>query len=72
MTAYADAFNRLNSFWRLDYGFYEMFKPYDETSERYVRVKIATSGDMEVSGVLSLNDLNHVKWTHGSPAYLRS
>lgn len=71
-SAYKDAFNRLNSFWSLDYGFYEMFKPMDKTSERYIRVKLSTSGDMEVSGVLALSDLIHAKWEHGSPAYLRS
>lgn len=69
---YADAFNRLNSFRKLDYGFYEMFKPIGGSAEKYIKVKLSASGELDVSGVVGLSDCEHVQWEHGTPEYLRS
>ena len=69
---FKDALNRLNSFGRLNYGFYEMRKPIGGSSDRYVNVKLSTSGELDISGVVSLQDCEHVPWEYGSQEYLRS
>jgi len=69
---YQDAFNRLNSFFNLQYGFYEMFKPIGGTTEKYVKVHLRTNGMVEISGVVGLSDCEHIEWEYGSKEYLRS
>ena len=73
MDKFNDAMNRLNSFRRLQYGFYEMFKPIGgTTNEKYVKVKLSTDGELNISGVVGLQDCEHVEWEHGTMEYLRS
>lgn len=77
VNAYTDAFNRLRSFWKLDYGFYEIFKPIaneqdSETVDKYIKVKLSTTGDLDISGVVSLSDCEHIEWEYGTPEYLRA
>ena len=67
-----DAMNRLNSFGKLDYGFYEMFKPIGGGKGKHVTVKMSTNGYVDVSGVVGLSDCVHWEWEYGSEAYLRS
>ena len=69
---YSDAFNRLNSFGKIEYCFYEMFKPIGGTTEKYIKASLSTSGRLDVSGTIGLSDCEHVPWKHGSPEYLRS
>ena len=69
---YLDAFNFLNSMGKLDYGFYEMFKPIGQSKQKYIKVKLSTAGDLDISGVIALSDCEHVPWEHGSKDYLRS
>ena len=69
---YIDALNRLNSIGKLDHGFYEVFKPIGGTSEKYIKVKLSTTGEIDISGVVGLEDCKHVEWEYGSKAYLRS
>jgi hypothetical protein len=49
-----------------------MFKPLGGTTERYVKVKLSTSGELDISGVIALSDCEHVPWEYGSMEYLRS
>lgn len=50
-----------------------MFKPIGgKTSEKYIEVRVFTSGEMEVSGVVGLADCEHLEWEYGSRDYLRS
>ena len=69
---YQNAFNRLNSVGSLQYGFYELFKPIGGTSEKYVKIRLDTSGELEISGVVGISDCEHVEWEYGSKEYLRS
>lgn len=69
---YMDAVKRLNSFGKLNYGFYEMFKPIGGTDEKYLKVKLSTSGELDISGVVGLSDCEHVEWEYGSMEYLRA
>jgi hypothetical protein len=69
---YIDAMNRLHSFWKLDYCFYEIFKPIGGSTQKYIKVKMYTDGEMDVSGVVDLRDCQHVEWEHGSREYLRA
>ena len=67
-----DAMNMLNSFGKLQYGFYEMYKPIGNSSNgRYLKVKMSTDGRMDVSGVVGLGDCELVHPEHGSMEYLR-
>lgn len=67
-----DAANSLNSFKKLNYGFYEIFKPIGNTTEKYIKVKLSTSGEIDITGVVGLDDCEHVEWKYGSMEYLRS
>lgn len=69
-TTYAK--NKINSFGKLDYGFYEMFKPIGGTTEKYIKVKLSANGILDISGVVGLSDCTKVEWNYGSRAYLRS
>lgn len=74
-SAYTDAFNKLRSFGKLDYGFYEIYKPIgvdNDDCERYIKVKLSTTGDLDISGVVNLKDCEHVEWEYGKPEYLRA
>lgn len=64
--------NKINSFGKLDYGFYEMFKPIGGTTDKYIKVKLSASGILDISGVIGLSDCTKVEWNYGSRAYLRS
>jgi hypothetical protein len=75
VNAYTDAFNKLRSFGVLDYGFYEIYKPIgvdNDDCERYVKVKLSTTGELDISGVVNLKDCEHVEWEYGTPEYLRA
>ena len=67
-----DAMNMLNSFGKLDYGFYEIFKPIGGGNGKYINVKMSTDGYVDISGVVGLSDCVHWNWEYGSEAYLRS
>ena len=67
-----DAMNMLNSFGKLDYGFYEIFKPIGGGKGKHIKVKMSTDGYVDISGVVGLNDCIHWEWEYGSEAYLRS
>lgn len=67
-----DVMNRLNSFGKLDYGFYEIYKPIGGGKGKHVKVKLNTDGYVDVSGVVGLSDCIHWEWEYGSEAYLRS
>ena len=67
-----DAMNKLNSFRKLDYGFYELFKPIGGGKGKFIKVKLSTDGYVDVSGVVGLSDCDHWDWEYGSEAYLRS
>ena len=67
-----DAVNRLNSFGKLNYGFYEIFKPIGGTTEKYIKIKLSSSGELDITGVIGLSDCEHVEWEYGSMEYLRS
>ena len=69
---YNDALNRLRSMGVLEHGFYELFKPIGGTDEKYVKVKVSTKGEVDISGVVGLSDCEHVEWDYGSRDYLRS
>lgn len=69
---YQEAFNRLNSFSKLQYGFYEIYKPIGGSFEKYVKVNLRTNGAIEISGLVELKDCEHVEWEYGSKEYLRS
>lgn len=69
---YQDAVNSLCSFGKLNYGFYEIFKPIGNTTEKYIKVKLSTSGELDITGVVSLDDCEHVEWEYGTMEYLRS
>ena len=64
--------NKLNSFGKLNYGFYELFKPIREGKGKYIKVKMSTDGYVDISGVIGLSDCDHWAWEYGSTAYLRS
>ena len=50
-----------------------MFKPIGgKTTEKYIKVRVFTNGEMEVSGVVGLSDCEHLEWEYGSRDYLRS
>ena len=66
------ALDKLHSFSRLEYGFYEMYKPIGDSKERFVKVKLSTNGELDISGVVALADCEHVEWEYGSLDYLRS
>ena len=68
----ADAMSMLNSFGKLDYGFYEIFKPIGGGNGKYIKVKMSTDGYVDISGVVGLSDCIHWNWEYGSDAYLRS
>lgn len=68
----ADAVNMLNSMGRLDYGFYEMYKPIGGGNGKYIKVKMWTDGTMDITGVVALSDMEHWEWKRGSKAFLRS
>ena len=67
-----DAMNMLNSIGKLEYGFYEIFKPIGGGEGKHVKVKMSTNGYVDVSGVVGLGDCIHWEWEYGSEAYLRS
>ena len=67
-----DAMNKLNSFGKLDYGFYELFKPIGGGKGKFIKVKMSTDGYVDISGVVGLSDCHHWNWEYGSEAYLRS
>ena len=67
-----DAMNRLCSMGILQYGFCEIYKPIGGSKTKHIRARISTSGDIEISGVVGLEDCEHVEWEYGSPDYLRS
>ena len=67
-----DAMNKLNSFGKLDYGFYELFKPIGGGKGKFIKVKVSTDGYVDISGVVGLSDCHHWNWEYGSEAYLRS
>ena len=67
-----DAMNQLNSFGKLAYGFYEIFKPIGGGKGKHIKVKMSTDGYVDISGVVGLSDCVHWKWEYGSEAYLRS
>lgn len=69
---YIDALNRLNSIGKLEHCFYEVFKPIGGTSEKYIKVKMSTTGEVDITGVVGLGDCEHVEWDYGSKEYLRS
>lgn len=69
---YIDALNRLNSFDKLSYCFYELFKPIGGTNQKYLKIKMFTNGTLDIQGVLGLSDCVHVPWEYGSQEYLRS
>lgn len=69
---FIDAMRMLNSFGKLDYGFYEIFKPIGGTTEKYIKVKLSANGELDISGVVGLSDCEHVEWEYGSMEYLRS
>lgn len=67
-----DAINKLNSFGKLEYGFYELFKPIGGGNGKFIKVKISTNGYIDLSGVVDLSDCSPFAWEYGSEAYLRS
>lgn len=67
-----DAMNMLNSFGKLNYGFYELFKPIGGGKGKYLKIKMFTDGVMDISGVVGLSDCIHWEWEYGSQDYLRS
>ena len=69
---YIDAVNMVGSMGKLEYGFYEMFKPIGRTTEKYIKVKMSTDGILDITGVVGLDDCEHWEWEHGSRDYLRS
>ena len=69
---YIDALNMLSSMGKLEYGFYEMFKPIGRTTEKYIKAKLSTDGVLDITGVVGLEDCEHWEWEHGSRDYLRS
>ena len=69
---FEDVMNMLNSFKKLDYGFYELFKPIGGGNGKFIKVKMSTDGYVDVSGVVGLSNCHHWKWEYGSEAYLRS
>lgn len=69
---YLDARNRLMSFSKLQYVFYEIHKPIGGSKEKYLDVKVSTDGEVDISGVVGLEDCEHVEWEYGSREYLRS
>ena len=69
---YIDALNIIGSMGKLEYGFYEMFKPIGRTTEKYIKVKMSTDGILDITGVVGLDDCEHWEWEHGSRDYLRS
>ena len=66
------AYNRLNSMGKLNYCFYDMFKPIGGTREKYIQVKLFTDGTLELRGTVGLEDCTYVPWEHGTQEYLRS
>ena len=71
-TSYQKAMNELHSISALEYGFYELFKPIGNSTEKYIKVKLSTMGTLDVSGVVGLQDCEHIEWKYGSKEYLRS
>ena len=69
---YQDAYNKLMTFGRLEYGFYEFFKPIGNTTEKFVKVRVSTNGNIDIYGVIGLSDCEHVEWKYGTPEYLRA
>ena len=69
---YVDARNRLMSFSKLKYVFYEIHKPIGGSKEKYLDVKVSTNGEIDMTGVIGLEDCEHVEWEYGSREYLRS
>jgi len=69
---FVDTLNMLNSFRKLGYGFYEMFKPISGGNGKYLKLKTSTDGTLDLTGVIGLSDCEHLKWEHGSMDYLRS
>lgn len=69
---FINAYNKLNSFDKLSYGFYEIFKPIGGTQEKYVKAKLFSNGILDIQGVIGLCDCTYVPYEHGSQAYLRS
>jgi hypothetical protein len=67
-----DVMNQLNSFGKLDYGFYEIFKPIGGGKGKHIKIKMSTDGYVDISGVVGLSDCDHWEWEYGSEAYLRS
>lgn len=67
-----DAMNMLNSFGKLNYGFYEIFKPIGGGKGKYLKVKMSSDGVVDASGVVGLGDCIHWEWEYGSSEYLRS
>ena len=50
-----------------------MFKPIGgKTSEKHIKVRVFTNGEMEVTGVVGVDDCEHIEWEYGSRDYLRS
>lgn len=69
---YVDAVNRLLSMNRLQYMFYSIHKPIGGSREKYIDLKVYTNGEIDISGVVGLEDCQHVEWEYGSREYLRS
>lgn len=69
---YVDALNKLKSFDKLEHVFYQMHKPLGGSTDRFLDIKVYTTGEMDISGVVSLADCRHVEWKYGSMEYLRS
>ena len=45
---YIDALNKLNSFDKLSYCFYELFKPIGGTNQKYIKIKMYTNGTLDI------------------------
>ena len=69
---YTQAMDKLNSMGKLNYVFYDLFKPIGGNQQKYIRVVAHSNGEIEISGVVGLEDCEHVEWEYGSMDYLRS
>lgn len=69
---YTEAINMLNAMEKVEYGFYEIFKPIGKTGDRHLTIRMSTSGEIDISGVIDIEDCEHIEWKYGSPEYLRA
>ena len=60
------------SFGRLHHVFYQMHKPIGGSKEKYIDVKVHTDGVVDITGVVGLEDCEHVEWEYGTREYLRA